>query len=58
MFKENSFSGYLDVLIKQSEVLFQVVSFLSVNVPYLSATYTLNPDCYFFHHHRIAMTAR
>lgn len=35
MFKENSFSGYIDVLIKQNEVLFQMVSFLSVNVPYL-----------------------
>lgn len=32
MFKENSFSGYIDVLIKQNEVPFQAVSFLSVNV--------------------------
>lgn len=40
MFKENSFSGYIDVLIKQNEVLFQVVSLLSVNVPYLQAKHS------------------
>lgn len=57
MFKENSVSGYIDVLIKQNEVLFQAASFLSVNVPHLQP-YPLNLDCSFLHHHRITITAR
>lgn len=57
MFKENSFSGYIDVLIKQNEVLFQAVSSLSVSVLHLQP-YTLNPNCSFLHHHRITTTAR